>query len=110
MVHLLPHERLDRFKKVVQRIKDMANCLDHKDCSKFLDEKQTCLWPLYHEDKETLKKIGKIRGITIKNQFPERAAGLQVITRKQAIERCILAEDNTEEKTDNKLLGVVKFL
>ena len=112
MVHLLPHERLDLYNTAVQRLTDMGHCQDHQDCARYAKEsdKKKCLWPLNHEDKKTLKENGKIRGLPIKNQVPERAGGLQVLTRRQVYEKSIMAEDDTEKKTDKKLLSVVQCL
>ena len=112
MVHLLPHERLDLYNKSVQRLIDMGHCQNHQDCARYAgdDDKIKCLWPLSHEDKKTFKEDSKIRKLPIQKEVPVRAAGLQVVTRNQAAERSISAEDNSEERTDKKLLSVVKNL
>ena len=37
-VHLLPHERLDLYAKSLEKLRNMAQCMEHKNCEKFFNE------------------------------------------------------------------------
>ena len=111
-VHLLPHERLDLYAKSMEKLSNMAQCMEHKNCEKYFKEgdKIKCMWPQNHADKKTLKDDGKIRGLQIERKFGIRAAGLQSTTRRQAAENLVRSEEKAEEKADEKLLSAVKKL
>ena len=69
MVHLLPYESLELYNEALELegLKNMAFCVDHKNCEKFLPPgvKTSCLWPFSHKDKATYYKDGTIRNLKI---------------------------------------------
>ena len=69
MVHLLPYESLELYNEALELegLKNMAHCVDHKNCEKFLPPgvKTSCLWPFSHKDKATYYKDGTIRNLKI---------------------------------------------
>ena len=112
MVHLLPHERLDLYNKALEGLKNMAHCLDHKNCEQFLPPGVSikCLWPLSHEDKATYKQEGTIRNLKISSQHGIQAAGLQVRTSGQTGEVHARKGEDISKVIDEKLLKVVREL
>jgi hypothetical protein len=72
LVHLLPHERFERFMKAVDRFQMMEQSLcDHRKCDLLApeDKDRKCLWPMYHKSKETLQEKNEIRSIPILQQY-----------------------------------------
>ena len=66
IVDVLPHERFELFMKEVGMLNKMVKCLcDHRNCAKFVEKKVTCLFPLFHADKESLQTKGEIRNIPV---------------------------------------------
>ena len=92
MVHLLPHERMDLYRKSVGKLEGMrmtllqekcvckkdgstkvdGDCEEDNDCEykceeekSSKEEKEKCMWPSNHEDKITLKEKGEIRKLPI---------------------------------------------
>ena len=92
MVHLLPHERMDLYRKSVGKLESMrmtilqekcvckkdgstkvdGDCEEDNDCEykceeekSSKEEKEKCMWPSNHEDKITLKEKGEIRKLPI---------------------------------------------
>jgi hypothetical protein len=90
----------------------MFHCLDHADCEKFVSpgDKKKCMWPLNHADKKSFQKEGTIRDLPILDKQGIQAAGLGLLTRRQAGQDIVRAEENTIEKTDKKLQSLVKEL
>ena len=109
MVHLLPHERLDKYNKALKQLRSMALCQDHTNCAvQFSDEnaEDKCVWPVSHADKKTFQEKGKIRDLTVVNKHGIRAAGLQVATRKETGGRLVRAGEDTVKQSDSKLFEV----
>ena len=66
IVNMLPHDRFDQFtSKCVDVLKSMPMYNDHEKCAK-----DSCMWPLLHEDESTLKSSNKYRGINLDHTFP----------------------------------------
>ena len=112
MVTLLPHERLDKYTRAVQRLKNMALCQDHKNCAQFFseEEKKKCLWPMNHADKRSYREEKSVRGMAILDQHGVRAAGLSILTRRQKGENFVTSKVDAEKSSDAKLLVVVHRL
>ena len=84
LVHLLPHERYERFMKAVDHFQSMGHSLcDHRKCDLLAPDgaDQKCLWPIHHKSKETLQERNEIRNIPIFMQYGVQSAGLQSETR-----------------------------
>ena len=102
IVNLLPHERYDKFMAEVEILHDMEACIyDHEKCTRDVDRK--CLFPLLHNDRKSLKDMGKIQGVVIVNQAPVAAAGLERSTRNMVKEANTLQNDPTEKHVEDKL-------
>lgn len=73
MMHLLPHERMDLFKKGVKKLESMTVTLVQEKCvcskagstkndesceeDESKEEKEKCMWPTNHEDKNSKGKM-----------------------------------------------------
>ena len=79
-VHLLPHERIDRYFEAVEEMKLMEKCLAHHEdchiCKPNSDPKTVCLWKLNHADKDSLKKSKSIRGLPVIDQHEEKGKNI----------------------------------
>ena len=76
VVDNLPYERYDNVMNAVDHFDTMSRCLDHKQCIELYeggdDKVFKCLWPRYHECRESLKS-DKFRGVDIKNEHEKKA-------------------------------------
>ena len=100
MIHLLPHERLEKCMDAFAVFQKMKECFnDHSMCKSLLPDgyKKKCLWPLNHKDKQTLKEKSEIRGIPVISENTIRAAGLQTETRSMRVK-----EQPSGQSTSNK--------
>ena len=110
LVHLLPHERYERFMKAVDHFQSMGQSLcDHRKCELLAPEgaDQKCLWPIYHKSKETLQERNEIGNIPIFMQYGVQSAGLQSETRRQSANARSNNRD-AEENADKKIQSLVE--
>ena len=112
MVHLLPHERLDMYNEAVKRMKNMVLAIDHADCVKFFkpEDKNKCMWPKYHKDKQSYNQEKKIKGMAVLDKHEVEAAGLSILTRRQAKENIVRAGVEPDKKSDERLIKLVTEL
>ena len=112
MITLLPHEMLDLYTEAVTRLQNVALSLDHKNCHQFFkpEDKIKCLWPIHHADKKSSKEKGMIRDMPILNKHAIETAGLSILTRKQAAKNIVRAGEDPENKSDERLIKLVKEL
>ena len=108
-VHLLPHERLDQFQKAVANMKSMSKSLDHKDCPE-VEPGKKCLFAQSHADKKSLKETNTIRGLSVVEKGPSRAAALSVLTRRMRQEQIVRMDQDTIASTDKKLKDLIENL
>ena len=85
VVDNLPYERFDNVMSAVDHFDTMSLCMDHKQCVELHEERDQkvfkCLWPRYHECRESLKS-NKFRGVDIINEH-EKIAYYTKLTRKE---------------------------
>ena len=113
IVNLLPHERLELFTKEVNVLQAMVKCLtDHENCGKFVDEKAKvkCLFPIFHDDKESLSTKGEIRNVPVLDQNAVVAADLLSRTRNMRRQATILQSVNAEKQVEERLSMLVSTL
>ena len=108
-VHLLPHERLDQFQKAVAGMKSMSKILDHKDCPE-VEPGKKCLFAQSHADKKSLKETNTIRGLSVVEKGPSRAAALSVLTRRMRQEQIVRMGQDTIASTDKRLKDLIDNL
>lgn len=105
---LLPHQRLDRVRGVLE---DWSKMTEHIKDSECTGKEDNCTMKQFHESITSLKSSNTIRGVPVYDKNPVRAAALNARTRShQADPDSLDSEDDEDDDFMPKVKAELKHL